>query len=92
MTLFSFALLFLATFYLSLAITRTSLPFGIADRLRDRYPNLKPLKCIVCCAPYCAVLFYGLYLAQIPHIIELSAIAGATVLLYRYTGGSHTEP
>ena len=85
-------LFFLATWYIAFALTRTNGPFELFLKFRTRWPNVKLYRCIVCMAPYAAVFVAILYLSRIPLIMEVLASSGATVFLFRFTGGSHTEP
>lgn len=82
-------LIALAAFYAGYAITATAGPFGAFKRLRSRLP-IGVFTCFVCCVFWCSLAFYLITLVVQP-ITMVFAGAGATLLLYRYTGGSRMD-
>lgn len=82
-------ILTLATFYSAYAIANTHGPFGIFERLRTALPLGGLTACLVCLSVWLAAVFYLLLPTQFSPVVTVLALAGASVLLYRYTGGSH---
>lgn len=81
-------ILTLATFYASYAIANTDGPFAIFEWLRTAVPLGGLTSCIVCLSVWLAAVFYLLLPTPFYPVIVILALAGASVLLYRYTGGS----
>ena len=46
------------------------------------------MACLVCLSVWLAAAFYLLMLTPLYPVVVVLAIAGASVLVYRYTGGS----
>lgn len=88
MSLLDLVLLMLATWYLSYAITKTHGPLGAFNWIRVRAPLGGLTTCIVCLAPWLALLFY-LALVYLPVVVYPFAAGGGAILLHRYTGGDH---
>jgi hypothetical protein len=82
-------ILTLATFYASYTIANTHGPFAVFNRLREAIPLGGLTACIVCLSVWLAALFYVLLLTPLYPVIVIIAIAGASVLLFRYTGGNN---
>lgn len=76
----------LATLYLSYALTKTDGPFHLFATIRQRLPLGGLSKCIVCAAPWIAVVFYGLLSTPLQAIVEVFAVAGAAIVLAHYVG------
>lgn len=91
MTPSTFVLLCLSTFYLAFAFTRTSGPFMAFKRLRTRYPKVKVYNCLICAAPYAAVLCLLLYLSGISYILEVGAASGVATFMFLYNGGNFLD-
>lgn len=82
-----------ATFYLSYVIAHTGGPLGAFKYLRTPHRHIDLsglLGCIYCLAPYIAVVMW--VMAVSPYwawSVDIFAVAGAALLLFRFTGGSH---
>lgn len=87
MTWLDFALIALATLYLSEIITGKDGPFGIFAKLRA-LPSMGLLRCIWCTAPYVALLMLGVYWFA-PPVVYVFAVAGLALALRSYTGVAH---
>lgn len=85
----NFLILILATFYIAHAMTSTHGPAGLFTRLRERYPAGGLTTCLVCLSPWAAGVLWVMLLTPADILVWLLAAAGASVLLYRYTGGAH---
>jgi hypothetical protein len=81
----------LATFYAAYAISWSHGPWEVFQWLRRRLPLGGLTACLVCLAPWLAALFYVLMFTPLYIAVNVLAIAGASVLLWRYTGGSHVD-
>lgn len=46
----------LAVALIAYTLTRKDCPFGICRKLRERFPNVKPLRCTYCAAIWCSFL------------------------------------
>ncbi len=84
-----FLILAFATFYASYAISATDGPAHVFAWLRLHLPIGGLTKCLVCLSPWLAALFYVLMPTALSTIVDILAIAGASVLVWRYTGGSN---
>ncbi len=82
-------ILALSTFYASYAISSTHGPFGAFAWLREHLPLGGLTSCIVCLSVWLAAAFYLLMLTPLSPVVVVLAIAGASVFVYRYTGGSN---
>lgn len=91
MTPFDFIRLIGATFILAYSIAFLDLPFGIARRLRDRFPDSTLLRCPYCLSPWLAAALYIVDRNVIVgyHVVSILAVAGWTLLFYRHTGANH---
>jgi hypothetical protein len=81
-------ILSLATFYAAYALSSSAGPWRAFERLRANLPLGGLTACLVCLSPWLAGLFYVLLLI-VPWITWLFAAAGASIFLYRYTGGAN---
>lgn len=81
----------LATFYCAYAISSTDGPLHVFEWLRTHIGLGGLTKCLVCLSPWLAALFYVVQQTPAAWIVSIFAIAGASVLVWRYTGGSHVE-
>lgn len=81
----------LATFYSAFAISATHGPWHVFEWLRAHLPLGGLTACLVCLSVWLATLFYVLMLTPLSTIVDILAIAGTSVLLWRYTGGSAIE-
>lgn len=82
-------ILSLATFYCAYAISSTDGPLHVFEWLRAHVGLGGLTKCLVCLSPWLAALFYALMLTPMVAIVDILAIAGASVLLWRYTGANN---
>jgi hypothetical protein len=78
----------LASFYVAYAVSSTHGPFHAFAWLRANVSIGGLLECLVCLSPWAALLFLWLLTTPYSWIAWLFAAAGASVLLWRYTGGS----
>lgn len=81
----------LATFYTAYALANTAGPFGIFAVLRVHLPLGGLMECLVCLSPWFAVVGYVLLQIGAGAIVDILAIAGASVLVWRYTGGNYVS-
>lgn len=77
----------LATFYCAFAISSTHGPWHVFEWLRGHLSLGGLTACLVCLSPWLAALFYVLMATALSPVVYILAIAGASVLLWRYTGG-----
>lgn len=82
-------LIALATFYTAYAVSATHGPWNVFDGLRTRVPLGGLTKCLVCLSPWLAALFYVLMFTPLYVAVDVLAIAGASVLVWRYTGADN---
>lgn len=82
-------ILALATFYAAYAISSTHGPFGIFERLRTALPLGGLTACLVCLSVWLAAAFYLLLSTPLYPVVGVLAVAGASVFVYRYTGGNN---
>lgn len=87
MTFLDFALIGLATMYLSEIITGKSGPFSIFTAIRARAGGL--LSCVWCIAPWIAIIMLAIYYLLYPPIVWAFAVAGAAMAIRSYTGVAH---
>lgn len=80
-----------AVFILAYSIAFLDLPFGIARRLRERFPDSTLIRCPYCLAPWIAAALYALDHSGLAgyHFVNILAAAGWALLAYRYTGANH---
>lgn len=65
---------------LAYAITKQDCPFKACLRLRERFPNVKPLRC-----PFCAAFWLACVVSLIPATFLLPlAVAGVAVFLLSF--------
>lgn len=83
-----FVLIALATFYVAFAVSSTHGPGGAFAWLRAHLALGGLTQCLVCLSPWCAALFYALLLVA-PYVTWIFAAAGASVFVWRYSGGAH---
>lgn len=79
----------LATFYCAFAISATRGPWHVFEWLRGHLPLGGLTSCLVCLSPWLAALFYVLIFTPLYVAVDVLAIAGASVLLWRYTGANN---
>lgn len=81
-------LLFIAlgTWYLSYCISKKDGPFNIFAHVRTFLPLGGLTACIVCLSVWIAALLYLLALVTMP-LVQIVGMAGAAILLHRFTGG-----
>lgn len=89
MTALDLVLLALATFYVAHAVSSMHGPFGAFETLRTRLPLGGLTGCMVCLSFWSGAFFYLMLLLNAVWLVWIAAAAGASVLLYRYTGGAH---
>lgn len=88
MTPYDLLLLALATWYTAYVVVQLDGPFTVFKRIRPRTRGLTG--CIYCFAPYAAVLWLLIWYTPVKPLIYPFALAGAALMLHRYTGGMHT--
>lgn len=76
----------MATLYLAYAVTKTHGAFGMFTWIRNHLPLGGLTDCIVCCAFWCGLAFYLLWLTPLQPIVYIFAIAGLAVFAGAYTG------
>lgn len=86
---FDLLIVALATFYAAYAISSTDGPWRVFEWLRLHVPLGGLTKCLVCLSPWIAVLFYALMFTPLYVTVDVLAISGASVLLWRYTGANN---
>lgn len=86
---FDLLVLALATWRLAYLLVKEAAPFGIMTRIRAYTTLGGMLDCLYCSSVWCAIACYGIYLTDFRAIIYIIAISGASMMLYRYTGGDH---
>lgn len=79
----------LATFYAAYAISSSAGPWHVFEWLRGRLPLGGLTTCLVCLSPWLAAMFYVLMLSPLYVAVDVLAIAGASVLVWRYTGANN---
>jgi uncharacterized protein DUF1360 len=82
-------ILTLATFYTAYALSSTHGPFGLFERLRAALPLGGLTACMVCLSVWLAAAFYLLLPTVLSPVVVVLAIAGASVFVYRWTGGAN---
>ena len=87
MTPYDLLLLALATWYTAYVVVQLDGPFTVFKRIRPRTRGLT--ECIYCFAPYAAVLWLLIWYTPAKPLIYPFALAGAALMLHRYTGGNH---
>lgn len=87
MTLYDFALISLATLYLSEVITGKSGPFSVFTAIRARAGGL--LSCVWCIAPWIWGVMALVYFLLSPPIVWVFAGAGVAMAIRSYTGVHH---
>lgn len=89
MSLLDLLLIALFTFYLAHAISSTHGPWHVFETLRARLPLGGLTACLICLSFWLSIAGYVLLQTVGAPIVFALAPAGAAVLLWRYTGGSH---
>ena len=79
----------LATFYLAHAVTASDGPIRAFAHLREHLPLGGLTTCLVCLSVWLALALYAVLQTPLAWLVQAIAPAGAAVLLWRYTGGSH---
>ncbi len=82
------ALIALGTWYLSYCIAQKDGPFHLFQRVRNLFPLGGLTACIVCLSVWIALGLYLLALVFLP-VVQILALAGAAMLMHRFTGGDH---
>ena len=85
-------ILSLATWRMARLLTQEAGPFALIARLRARVSGDNGealMTCIYCMSVWAAAGAFALWHFEVPYILEVSAIAGAAMLLHRHTGGNH---
>jgi hypothetical protein len=82
-------LLALATFYLAHAISASYGPWHVFEWLRVHLPLGGLTACLVCLSVWLAAGLYVLMQTALAPVVYVLAIAGLSVLAWRYTGGEH---
>ncbi len=88
MTPLDFLLIALSSFYVAYAVANTHGPFRVFETLRARVPLGGLTACLVCLSPWAAALFYFLLTTPAAWLVWVMAAAGASVFVWRWTGGS----
>lgn len=81
----------LATFYLAYAVSATHGPFAVFDWLRGHVPLGGLTGCLVCLSPWFGAVSWALLQTVFAPVIGILAIGGASVLLWRYSGGNYVS-
>lgn len=90
MTLLELLTLALFAWYVAYVLVKTSGPFKLFERLRAITTFGGLLECVYCLVLWIATIGYLLfYFTPLPPIVYVGAIAGAAMILHRYTGGDH---
>lgn len=89
LTTADFLIIVVATWYAAHAVTGTSGPFALFVRLRRALPLGGLVSCIVCFAPWAALVLWALYLTPARPAVVVLAIAGAALMLGAWTGARH---
>ena len=79
----------LATFYCAYAVSSSTGPWSVFVWLRNRFKLGGLTSCLVCLSPWIAALFYVIQQTSAAWIVSIFAIAGASVLVWRYTGANN---
>lgn len=79
----------LAAFYWSFAVSSTHGPFNIFDDIRKHAPLGGLTGCLVCLSIWFALLFFWLLSTPLMWITWVSAMAGGSVFIWRWTGADH---
>lgn len=90
MTAFNFALVLLATFYLSYVIIHTKGPYNLFAFIRFHLPLGGVTACIYCLSVWIGVIFCIMVVTPAAFIVYPFAAAGAAMLVYRFTGADRT--
>lgn len=85
-SVFEFALIGLATFYVTYAVTRSNGPFNVFQGVRDKLPHGGLLSCHTCLALWVALLLHVCVYRTLDPVAWL-AIAGASEVIDRYVDG-----
>jgi len=81
----------LATFYIAYAVANTHGPFHVFAGIRERWPLGGLTSCLVCLSPWVAALLAVLFAVGAGIVVDVLAVSGAAVLLWRYTGGNYVS-
>jgi hypothetical protein len=88
MTPFELVLVGFAVLYSSEVLATKKGPFGICERIRERFPLGGLTNCVWCLWPYFSIMFLVIY-RWIPILVYPFAIAGAVAAVHAYTGVKH---
>ena len=86
---FELIVLALATFYAAHAISASYGPWHVFEWLRVHLPLGGLTACLVCLSVWLALAFYLLMQTPLLPLVQIFAAAGASVLVWRYTGGDN---
>lgn len=88
---FDLIILAAATFYVAYCVSSTDGPLDVFKRVRVYLPLGGLTKCIICLSVWIAALLWSIMQTPLSSIVYILAISGTSVLLFRYTGGSHID-
>ena len=86
MTPLDLLLISLACWYVSYVIAQLDGPYAAFAWLKAR---ASVFKCIYCLSPWIAAIWFLVYLTPARPLVYPFALAGAALMLHRYTGGNH---
>lgn len=90
MTPLDLLLLSLFAWYVSYILIKTTGPFRLFEHVRSVTTIGGLLECMYCLSVWMAVLGYILLrLTPFAPVVYVGAIAGAAMIMHRYTGGDH---
>lgn len=82
-------ILALASWIVAYFLVVLDAPFDLMKRLREWFPLGGLLACIYCAAFWTAIAAYLLWQTDARPVVYVLAVWGLSMLLHRYTGGSH---
>lgn len=89
LTALDIAVLALATWRLSYAITKEKGPFAVFATLRERLPLGGLTTCLKCASFWIAFVLLVLYATPLRVVVIVFALSGLALMLGAYTGASH---
>lgn len=89
-TWLDWALLAVAAWRLAYLLVYEDAPWRLAERLRARFPG-RMLYCLYCTSIWAAGLLWLLWATPARALVDVLAISGLALLLWRYTGGKHGD-
>lgn len=90
MTWLDWAMLAAAAWRLAYLLVYEEAPWRLAARLRARFPD-SPLQCLYCTSVWAAALLWLVWHTPARPLVDVLAISGLALLLWRYTGGAHGD-